>query len=298
MSIRKNIVELFNQILYSKTKLLTNSSIGDKDVLTHYRNLLSIVANIEQFTLSKTLLLIEEYLRSIDSVREYYNREEANYITIHAAMRKSLLEEVSILKIQGASSICSRLLFLMASLNPLISYRIDCSKYYVNLHNILSMTAPPGASEAKIIDLVTSSDTVSIIPGNIYSTWVLETLVNELLVNQINVEILVCRENYDLNISMKGIQRLLREIVDKKEIVLNEIDCLKKYSYRESDYMIISNNLAIYSILDDIDKFKYSSYYLVAFNPINTVLVEKLGIAPVVLSISTLKNILFEIDIK
>lgn len=300
MSIKKKLIELLNQILYLKTKSLTNSSISDNDVLIHYKNILSIIINTEQFSLTKILLLIEDYLRTINSVREHYEYEETNYITIHSTLRKTLFEEISLLKKQGASSIYSRLLFLTASLNPLIPSRVDLSKYYANLNNILSIPVPPSASEAKIIDLLLSTDTIGIVPGSIYSTWVLETLVNELISNQNSVEIIVCRENYDYNINVKNIYRLMRECIDNKLINLKETSCLRISSLKETDYLIICNNLAIYNILDNIDKFgsNTSSNYLIVFNPLNTVLVENFGIAPVVISISTLKNILFEINNK
>ncbi|MET1159911.1 MAG: hypothetical protein ABWW65_03025, partial [Thermoprotei archaeon] len=212
---------------------------------------------------------------------------------LHHILKKALVEESNILRIQGAFSVLSRLLFLTAVVNPIIHIEPDLTKYIFKINSILSMPVPPKASDAKVLDLLKSGDSVTVVTGSIYSVWVLQVLIDEMLNMGIKPDVLICSQEYELNISSKNYMRYFREYIDRK--IVKIYDCLTRITelYDLTDTItIILNNLVLYKILDTIRHYRGSDNILLAFNPLNTPLQLVFGSTPLVISVSTLKKML------
>ncbi len=287
------LLSLLNNLLFFKTRLLFRKTTNEHKLFNHYRNIFSIISNIDTLSLTKPCILVEKYFRSVGYLKEYYDLEEAEYISIHGVLRKALAEEVNILRIQGASSIYSRMLFLLASLNYLVLFKPELARYSLQLNNILSMPVPPQADEAKILDLLKPGEEITFIPGNIYSAWALEILIKDLISQGYRVKLLVCNEEFELNINKNNVLRYWRQIIDKEGVELVFINCYKGLLSTNSSVVVVLNNLLIFHILDKIGELTDHDNAILVFNPMYTVLQEILGSTPIVISISSLRNILF-----
>jgi len=282
---------LIHAIILSKLKLLIrNKKISIDAITRHYKNMLSIVVNIDKIELAKTALLIEKYSRSVPSIKEYYDLEEASYIELHYVLRKALLDEVGIMRIQGASALLSRLLFLLAVTNPVIHYRIDLTKYLSYLNTVLSMPVPPRASEAKVVDLLKPGDRIGVVVGSIYSLWILEVFLREALDEGFKISLYICSEEYELNANRRNYTRYLRGLLEEVDIaVVNCVECLEREAL-QNELLVVTNNLAVLSIIDCLSTDKSLDNTLLLFNPINTPLQEVFGSTPIAMSVEGIRN--------
>ncbi len=287
------LLSMVNSILSNKINILLKSRVKGQDLFKHYRNMLSIMLSIDEPSIYRVALLLEKYIRSIESVREYYDLEEAEYIQIHHVLKKSLTDEIGLLKIQGASSILSRLLFLAASVNPLIAGKPELAKYVLQLANILSMPVPPQADEAKVVDLLKPSEELWVFAGSLYSLWVLDLFLRELVDRGYHVSLYICSEAYELNLSGLNASRHLKNM--PSQLRIEEVDCGKIIVREDSGvFKLVLNNLAIYRVLDTMYRHREVGNTVLVFNPIGSPLQEILGLTPIVISIESLKNILFK----
>lgn len=288
------ILSLLNDLIYFKTKLLISKIINQRnDLFKYYRNILTIIANTERLSLAKTITLVETYLRSIDHIREYYSREEANYILEHKVFIKALNDTINILEVQGALSIYSRILFLIASLNHLITYKPDLSRYLLRLNNLLTLPVPPHADDAKIIDFVKPGEEIIFVPGSIYTLWALEILIEKLLSRDYYIKLLICNNDFELCISKNNVMRYWKHLISKDKIKIEFIDCNNIASLFKHNTTVIINKLVIYHILDNINRLTKTLNPILVFNPSYTVLQKILGHTPIVISVTSLRDILF-----
>jgi len=282
-----------NEVLANKLMVLYKSGIYGYNLYNYYRGLASIILNIDKPSIYKTSLLMDRYIRSIEFVKKYYEMMIAKYIDIHPFLVKSLRDEINILLIQGAESLLSRILFLIASMNHVIDIEADVGKYVANLNNILSIPVPPRAGDAKAIDLVKPGDNVCILIGDIQSLWAWSVFLNELFRNEANPIIHVCDEQYGLNTTISYLRRFLPMDMRKNPEVINSHECVLSLNMlNDCDYILVANKLAIYSVIDNIDK-KYPYNILLLLNPVNTTLGVLTGSTPIVINIMDFKNILF-----
>jgi len=290
------LIEFMEKIISTRLYTLLETSIREEEKYQHYRNLISIIIGLDKPSVYKTAFLSEKYLRSIPEIRKYYELKEANYLEIHSILRKALYDEVKILNIQGAESLLSRILFLLASISHILPYAPDLSKYILQLSNILAIPVPPKADEAKAIDLLKPGEEIDLFVGDIHSFWIIEVLTSILNNRGYYVKLIFCLEEYETNINYNNYKRYIQLLGNKESIQVDFIKCsqLNSSTYLGEETFIIINNLILYHIIDNIDKLHGSNIYLV-FNPNNTPLQKILGSIPIVISIENLRNILLKI---
>ncbi len=290
------LIRIIEKIIEHKISILLSTDLSPRNKYEHLKNMFSIVINIDIPSIYRTAYMLEKYMQTIDQVKKLYEVREATYITIHYNLRKNLYEEVEILKIQGAETLLSRILFLAASINKLIGLTPLPSKYLLNLNKILSMPVPPSSEEARTLDLINPGNRICIFPGSINLLWIYVVVIKELMRKGYNITLYVSKESYEDSLYRGNVTRYINEL-DSIDIFFTE-PCREILCNRRCALSIIANIPCIYYILDNLETLDNLGNTLLVFNPIKTPLEETLGLTPIVISVESLRNILFKEPIR
>jgi len=285
-------LSLLHDILFHKLNMLLSIQ-SDKPVHKHYKNILYIAANLDESNFMKTIILIEKYIHSIDYLREYIDRSVNEYMLLHETLRKILYDETRILEIHGAITLNSRLLNLASSLNYIVPYKPPVEKYLKITGEVLSKPIPPQADEAKILDNIESDSRATLIPGSIYSTWVLNVLVDMLIKQGVRVAIYICSERYEFNIYSGNYTWFFKDYLFNQSIEFKITDCSREHLIipSPSDICIVMNSLAILNVINNIEYYSNKDL-LLAFNPYYTTIQNYVYNAPIVMSVNNLRDML------
>ncbi len=239
--------------------------------------------------------LSDQYLRKTGISTKYYVNLETKYMLIDKMLTDQLINEIKTLILQGASSIASRILFIAANLNTFTSKNIEeLIIYSRRLPEILSIPVPPWADTGRIIDLVSSNEQIRIFLGSFTTAWIIKGLTYYLKSMSINLEYIICAEEYRDYINSSNVYRFFER--DKR----HEIVIIKCSNPREilsilqsnNAYVLSLNYLSILTALDHINELNNASNTLLLFNPSNTPL-EKVfnNKKQIIISVEDLINI-------
>jgi hypothetical protein len=269
--------------------------LGDEKIWLHYRNLVALMLTMNNPQPYKFLVLANKYVYSTSTGRRYYGMIEAEYLEVNNQLVKSLFDEIGILKIQGAETILSRLLFLLASINRIEVTRDTLLNYFSKINTILSIPTPPKASNARIIDLATEQSRIGLFIGTVNTWWVISVLIRLLAEKNIDYELIVFDNSFEDYITSNNINRYMQDQGVKISIAKQEHLNIEELG-RRYDLLFIANYLAVMKIIEEYicigEKTIYGENILLVFNPINTPLEEVFGMSPIVINVNDLKNII------
>jgi len=285
-------LSLLHDILFHKLNMLLSIQ-SDKSIHKHYKNILYIASNLDESNFVKTIILVEKYIHTIDYLRAYIDRSVNEYMLIHETLRKILYDETRILEIHGALTLNSRLLNLASSLNYIIPYKPPVEKYLKIAGEVLTKPISPQADEAKILDNIEFESKVLLIPGSIYSTWVLNVLVDQLIKQGVQIAMYICSEKYEFNVYSNNYTWFFKDYLFNKNIEFKIIDCSKESLNIPSsiNVCIVMNSLAILNIINNMEDYLDRSI-LLAFNPHYTTIQNYIYNAPIIMSVSNLRDML------
>lgn len=290
----KIILEMIHYMLKHRMKPFLSYS-SNNDIWRHYKNLITLIVNMNEYSMYKFALLSNMYIYSTHEGRKFYDLRKAEYLDINYSLLKALREEIKLLKIHGAESLFSRILFLAASVNRLDTTRELVIKYVKKLGNILTIPVPPQADSARVLDHVSSSNRVGFIMGSIYTWWILKNIIDLLLDRGVHIEIILFRDHYEDYVSRDDVKRLR---IDGFNTDIHYIDParidLAKISRRYDIVLNINYLVTLYVIESLIHSEKPLERSLVniinIFNPANTPLEEVFGLSPIIISLDELRN--------
>jgi hypothetical protein len=267
--------------------------LGDDKIWLHYRNLVALMLTMNNPQPYKFLVLANKYVYSTNTGRRYYGIVEAEYLEVNNQLVKSLFDEISILKIQGAETILSRVLFLLASINRIEVTRDTLLNYLSKINTILSIPTPPKASNARIIDLATEQSRIGLFIGTVNAWWVINVLIRLLAEKNIDYELIVFDDSFEDYITFNNINRYIQNQEAKISIAKQEHLNIGELSKRY-DLLVIANYLAVMKIVEEYlclgEKTMYGENTLLVFNPISTPLEEVFGMSPIVINADDVKN--------
>ncbi len=269
--------------------------LGDEKIWLHYRNLAALMLTMNNPRPYKFLVLANKYVYSTNTGRRYYGMNEAEYLEVNNQLVKSLSDEVSILKIQGAETLLSRLLFLLASINRIEIPRDTLLNYFSKINTILSIPTPPKASNARIIDLATEQSRIGLFVGTVNTWWVISVLIRLLAEKNIGYELIVFDNSFEDYITSNNISRYIQGQDIKTSIAKQEHLSIEELG-RKYDLLFIANYLAVMKIIEEYlclgEKIMYGENTLLVFNPIGTPLEEVFGMSPIIINANDVKNII------
>jgi len=288
---RRLAIEILSDYVHSVAGLIASLCGSDERVYEYYRGVLSIVLSMDEPALFKAFSLIERYLRELKCIKLFIEEAESKYSTVHDVLKKLLISELELMKIHGALTLYSRLVFMNASLNYLIPLKPDISKYVTRIRSFLTAPTPPQADESRIVDLLKPGDTVAVIPGDIHGAWILEVFAKMLAEAGVAVKILLCSERYWTSLCRYS-YRVFRDLESGVEVLFT--DCSKLAVTPDTGLLLVSHPLVVIKFIENLaSSGNYSdSGVLLAFNPQNTVLQKLFGPTPVVISTASLKSLL------
>ncbi|ADI32366.1 hypothetical protein [Staphylothermus hellenicus] len=290
----KIILKMIHYMLKHRMKPFLNYS-SNNDIWRHYKNLVTLIVNMNKLSMHKFALLSNKYIYSTREGRKFYDLRKAEYLDINYSLIKALRDEINLLRIHGAESLFSRILYLAASVNRLDTTRESVIKHVRKLGDILTIPVPPQADSARVLDHVSSSSRVGFIVGSIYTWWILKNIIDLLLDRDVLIEIILFKDKYEDYVSRDDVKRLhIRELsIDILYIDPVKID-LEKMS-RKYDIILNTNYLVTIYVIESLilnkkslDKSRVNIINI--FNPINTPLEEVFGLSPIIISLDELRN--------
>jgi len=114
---RRLAIEILSDYIHSVADLIAGLCGSDERAYEYYRGVLSIVLSMDEPALFKAFGLIERYLRGLKCIKLFVEEAESKYYTVHDVLKKLLISELELMKIHGALTLYSRLVFMNASLN-------------------------------------------------------------------------------------------------------------------------------------------------------------------------------------